>query len=134
MPTARCTYDDIDEAALLRDLAAMPVITDEATERQAAEDDDASTSEELHRAEMTISTVIGDRIRRVRARLAMSQAEFASRFGLSAESVRMYEAGQKQASWAVARFLWLVEMDPELVADNVARVMERRRALQRKAG
>lgn len=134
MPTVRRTYNDLDEAALLHELAAVPAITDEEAERQAAEDGDASTPEELQSAKTVLSTIVGDRIARVRARLGLSQAEFANRFGLTVEFVRRYEAGEKRPSWAVAWYLWLIEADPDRVANSVARLAERRHALQQKAG
>lgn len=54
--------------------------------------------------------------RAIRARLGLSQAAFAARFGLSYDAVRAWEGGRQRPRGSAATLLRLIERDPEEVA------------------
>ena len=64
----------------------------------------------LERAQM------GRRIRRLRRRLGLSQAEFARRYGIPVANIRQYEIGRTMPPPAVQSFLKAIAADPERVA------------------
>src|SRR5271165_42937 len=115
MPIVRRTRADIDKAKLLADLAARPRPTEDEIERQAAEDGDAWTDQELAEAESVYPPPSPAQVRALRAKLGLSQAQFARRFGFTLDTVQQYEQGRRRPSGPASTLLRVIEADPEAV-------------------
>jgi putative transcriptional regulator len=115
MPIVRRTRDDIDKGKLLAELAARHRPSEEEIEAQAAEDGDAWTSEELANAEPVYPPPSPDQIRALRAKLGLTQAQFARRFGFALDTVQQYEQGRRRPSGPASTLLRVIEADPEAV-------------------
>jgi putative transcriptional regulator len=115
MPIVRCTRADIDEAKLLAELAARPQPSEEQIEAQAAEDRDAWTDEELTDAQPAYPPPSPQQLRALRAKLGLSQAQFARRFGFTLDTVQQYEQGRRRPSGPATTLLRIIEADPEAV-------------------
>ena len=115
MPIVRRTRAEIDEAKLLAELAARPRPSEHEIEAQAAEDADAWTDEELAAAEPMYPPPSPERLRALRARLGLTQAQFARRFGFSLDTVQQYEQGRRRPSGPASTLLRVIEADPEAV-------------------
>ena len=63
--------------------------------------------------------LMGRRIRQLRQRLGLSQADFATRFGIPLANIRQYEIGRTMPPPAVQSYLRVIEARP----DDVARVL-----------
>ena len=57
----------------------------------------------------------------LRAQLGLSQTEFATRFGLSIESVRKWEQGRRAPDATARTLLAIIATDPAVVAELVRR-------------
>jgi putative transcriptional regulator len=93
MPIVRRTR--ADKPKLLAELAAQPRPREEEIEAQATEDGDAWTDEELAEAELAYPPPSPARVRALRAKLGLSQAQFARRFGFTLDTVQQYEQGRR---------------------------------------
>src|ERR1700751_1208567 len=91
IPVVRRTQAEIDKAKLLTDLAAQPRPSEEEIEVQATEDGDAWTDEELADAEAVYPPPSPEGLQALRARLGLTQAQFARRFGFALDTVQQYE-------------------------------------------
>jgi putative transcriptional regulator len=63
---------------------------------------------------------MGRRIRKLRNRLGMSQAEFARAYGIPVAGIRQYEIGRHMPSPAVRAYLKVIEAEPDVVRKAVA--------------
>ena len=63
--------------------------------------------------------LMGRRIRQLRQKLGLSQADFATRFGIPLANIRQYEIGRTMPPPAVQSYLRVIEARP----DDVARVL-----------
>ena len=63
--------------------------------------------------------LMGRRIRQLRQKLGLSQADFATRFGIPLANIRQYEIGRTMPPPAVQSYLRVIEARP----DEVARVL-----------
>jgi len=124
MPIVRRTRTDIDREKLLADLAARPEPTEAEIDRQAAEDDNAWTVEDVARAVPVYPPPTPAQVRALRARLGLSQAEFARRFGFTVDTVQQYEQGRRVPSGPAATLLRVIAADP----GAVTRALDPRRA------
>jgi putative transcriptional regulator len=115
MPIVRRTRADIDKAKLLAELAARPRPGEEEIEAQASEDGDAWTDEELAGAEPVHPPPSSDQVRALRAKLGLTQAQFARRFGFTLDTVQQYEQGRRRPSGPASTLLRVIEADPEAV-------------------
>jgi putative transcriptional regulator len=115
MPIVRRTRAEIDAAKLLAKLAARSRPSEDEIEAQATEDGDAWTEEELPEAEPTDPPPSPERLRALRARLGLTQAQFARRFGFSLDTVQQYEQGRRRPSGPASTLLRVIEADPEAV-------------------
>ena len=59
---------------------------------------------------------MGRRIRQLRQRLGLSQAEFAARYGIPVANIRQYEIGRTMPPPAVRSYLCVIGADPDHVA------------------
>jgi putative transcriptional regulator len=56
-----------------------------------------------------------DQVRAPRARLGLTQAQFARRFGFTLDTVQQYEQGRRRPSGPASTLLRVIEADPEAV-------------------
>jgi putative transcriptional regulator len=105
-------------------LATRPRPSEGEIEAQAIADGDAWTDAELANAETVYPPPSPDQVRALRARLGLTQAQFARRFGFTLDTVQQYEQGRRRPSGPASTLLRVIEADPEAVV----------RALLRKAG
>ena len=95
MSIVRRTSVDTDRKKLLADLAARPQPSEEDIERWAEEDGGAMTDEELAQAVPVYPPPKPEDVRPLRARLELSQSQFALMFGFSVDTVQQYEQGRR---------------------------------------
>ena len=126
MPFVRMKAADIDRKKLLADLAAARARTEAEIDAEAAEDGDAWSEEDVARAIVVYPPPTAEQVRALRARLALSQAEFAHRFGFTVDTVQQYEQGRRTPSGPASTLLRVIEADP----DAVIRALAPRRARQ----
>jgi len=128
MPTVRRTRADIDRKKLLADLAARPQPSEEDIERWAAEDGDAWTDKQLAEAVPVYPPPTPDEVRALRARLELSQTQFALMFGFSVDTVQQYEQGRRVPSGPASTLLRVIAAEP----GAVIRALDPHRARRRK--
>jgi putative transcriptional regulator len=121
MPIVRVRAADIDRQKLLADLAARPEPTEAEIDRQAEEDGNAWTDEELATATVVYPPPTAEQVRALRARLGLSQAQFAHRFGFTVDTVQQYEQGRRRPSGPASTLLRVIEADPEAVMRALGR-------------
>ena len=124
MPIVRRTRTDIDRGKLLADLAAQVTPDDEDIEAQVVADDDAWTDAELAQAEPAYPPPSTAQVRALRARLGLSQSQFAHRFGFTLDTIQQYEQGRRSPSGPASTLLRVIEADP----DAVVRALNPRKA------
>jgi putative transcriptional regulator len=115
MNTVRRSRTDIDEAKALADLAAAPQWTEARIDEMAAEDGDAWTDDNLPKAVKVYPAQTPGQVRALRARLGLSQAQFALQFGFTVDTVQQYEQGRRKPSGPASTLLRVIEADPEAV-------------------
>jgi putative transcriptional regulator len=115
MSIVRRTRADIDRAKLVAELATRPRLSEDEIDAQAIEDGDAWTAEELADAEPVYPTPSPDQVRALRARLGLTQVQFARRFGFTLDTVQQYEQGRRRPSGPASTLLRVIEADPEAV-------------------
>ena len=115
MSIVRRTRADIDEAKLLAALTARPQPSEEEIAAQAAEDGDAWTDDELADAEPVYPPPSAGELRALRAKLGLTQKQFARRFGFALETLRQYEQGRRRPRGPEAILLRVIAVDPEAV-------------------
>ena len=115
MSIVRCTRADINKAKLLAELAARPRSSEEEIEAQAIVDGDAWTDEEFADAEPVYPPPSPEQVRALRARLGLTQAQFARRFGFTLDTVQQYEQGRRRPSGPASTLLRVIKADPDAV-------------------
>lgn len=115
MPIVRRSPDEIDRARLRRGLAAARLRTEAEIEAEAAEDGNGWSVVDVARAVPVRLAPTQAEIRALRARLGLSQARFAHRFGFSVDAVQQYEQGRRVPSGPAATLLRVIAADPEAV-------------------
>jgi putative transcriptional regulator len=105
MPIVRRTRAEIDKAKLLAELAERPQPSEDEIEAQAIEDGDAWADEELAGAEPIYPPLSPDQVRALRARLGLTQEQFARRFGFTLDTVQQYEQGRRRPSGPASTLL-----------------------------
>jgi DNA-binding transcriptional regulator YiaG len=128
MSTARRTPADTDREKLLADLAARPQPSEEDIERWAEEDGGAMTDEELAQAVPVYPPPKPEDVRALRARLELSQTQFALMFGFSVDTVQQYEQGRRVPSGPASTLLRVIAKEPEAVIRALDPHRARRRA------
>jgi putative transcriptional regulator len=99
----------------LAELATRPRLSEEKIDAQAIEDGDAWTDEGLADAEAVYPPPSPDQARALRARLGLTQTQFARRFGFTLDTVQQYEQGRRRPSGPASTLLRVIESDPEAV-------------------
>jgi putative transcriptional regulator len=56
-----------------------------------------------------------EQVRALRAKLGLTQAEFARRFGFTPDTVQQYEQGRRRPSEPASTLLRVIEADPDAV-------------------
>ena len=65
--------------------------------------------------------LMGRRIRKLRQRLGLSQADFARRYGIPVANIRQYEIGRTMPPPAVRAYLTVIAQEPEIAAAALRR-------------
>ena len=128
MPIVRRKASDIDREKLLADLAASRVRTEAEIEAEAAEDGGAFTDEELAEFVPVYPPPKPEEVRALRARLGLSQSQFALMFGFSVDTVQQYEQGRRVPSGPASTLLRVIAKEPEAVIRALDPQRARRRA------
>jgi putative transcriptional regulator len=128
MSIVRRTRADVDREKLLADLAARPQPSEEQIERWAEEDGGAMTDEELAQAVPVYPPPKPEDVRALRARLELSQTQFALMFGFSVDTVQQYEQGRRVPSGPASTLLRVIAAEPEAVIRALDPHRARRRA------
>ena len=106
------------------DWAALDAMTDVDVAAQIAGNPDAGP--DLSVAPPAALRVVhppgGVDVRAIRAKLDLTQADFATRVGFSVGAVRDWEQGRKKPDTLTRVLLMLIDRDPDLVADAVLAV------------
>ena len=110
-----------EKAKLLAEFAARPRPSEEEIERQATEDDDAWTDEDVKRAVIVYPAPKPDEVKTVRQHLGLTQAEFAYRFGFRLDTLQQYEQGRRVPSGPAATLLRVIAADPDAVTRALRR-------------
>ena len=131
MAIVRRTQADFEliREKLLADLAARPRPSEKEIERYAQEDGDAWTDEDFATAIASYGPPKAEDVRALRARLGLSQANFALRFGFSIDTLQQYEQGRRTPSGPASTLLRVIAADPEAVM----RAIDPRRAKRKES-
>lgn len=116
MAFVRRTRADLDVDKLMAEYHARPAPTEEQIEAWAVEDGDAWTDEDFARARVVYPPPTADEVRALRARLVLSQAQFADRFGFNVDTLQQYEQGRRVPSGPAATLLRVIAAEPDAVA------------------
>jgi putative transcriptional regulator len=111
----KVTKDMVEAAIRETDWEALAALTDEDIARQVAENPDAAPL-------LTDEEMLAGRVRLVRKRLGLSQAEFARRFHLSPGTLRDWEQARTKPDAATLAYLRVIEREPEAVMRALAPV------------
>lgn len=115
MAIERRTRAELDKAKLMAGLAMRQSPSEAEIDAQAAEDGDSWSDQDLAEAEVVYPPLSPEQVRALRARLGLSQTQFARRFGLSLDAVQQYEQGRRRPSGPAATLLRVIAADPEAV-------------------
>jgi putative transcriptional regulator len=121
MPIVRRSKTDIDQDKLLADLAASRTWTEADIDAMAAEDDNAWSEADVATAVKVYPPPTAEQVRALRARLGLSQAQFALRFGFTVDTVQQYEQGRRTPSGPASTLLRVIEAEPEAVIRALSR-------------
>ena len=121
MPIVRKTRADIDLSAV--DWSALRRVSEKQIEAQALADDDnpPMTDDELTRATWVRPVVAAGDVKSIRARLGLSQEQFAARFGFSVETLRNYEQGHRRPTGPASVLLRVIASEPDAVTRALAK-------------
>lgn len=117
------THEQIAAARAVIDSAAIDAMTEADVAAQITADPDVprDLSDAPADALRVIHPPGGISVRGIRAKLDLTQEEFAARFGFTVGRLRDWEQGRTQPDAATQTLLFVIERDPELVASVVAR-------------
>ena len=82
----------------------------------ALEADPSDSEDRPVTAEAVERGLAGRRVRQLRNRLELTQAEFAERYGIPLANIRQYEIGRTMPPPAVRAYLAVIEAEPEKTA------------------
>ena len=112
----RRNRSDVDAAAEIARMMTRPEPSEAEIEAMAVEDGGAWTEEDFAKAEWVAPPPSAAEIRALRARLGLSQTQFARRFGFTVSALRQYEYGRRAPRGTATTLLRLVRADPDGVA------------------
>jgi len=121
MPIVRKTLAEIDLSAV--DWAALRRVSEEPIEAPALADDEnpPMTDDVRARARWVRPVVAADDVKFIRARLGLSQEQFAARFGFSVETLRNYEQGHRRPTGPASVLLRVIANEPDAVTRALAK-------------
>jgi putative transcriptional regulator len=105
MPYVRFKRSDIDEAALAREFAGRPMPSEAEINRHAAEDDSAWTEEDIANAVVVYPPLTAEQVRAIRAKMGLSQLQFAMKFDFGINTLQQYEQGRHLPSGPASSLL-----------------------------
>ncbi|HEY1933298.1 MAG TPA: helix-turn-helix domain-containing protein [Acetobacteraceae bacterium] len=116
MPTKAFSRSDLDLSRI--DWRKVDATDDDEIARQTAVDADTSpmfAAEEILAAGRRIAPDAIEDVRRLRARLGLSQQAFAARFGFSVDAIRQYESRRRQPTGPARTLLRVIAREPDAV-------------------
>ena len=122
MTIVRRSRSDIDLSKV--DWRALEGVSEAQIEAQIFDDEDTAplfTDDELARAKRVHPTVAAGDVKAIRARLGLSQDQFAARFGFSVETLRNYEQGHRRPTGPASVLLRVIASEPDAVTRALAR-------------
>ena len=128
MAIVRRNRADVDIDKLLAEFHARPAPTEEQIEAWAKADGGALTAAELAGMRPVYPPPTPAEVRAVRAGLALSQQQFADRFGFSVDAIQQYEQGRRTPSGPAATLLRVIAAEPGAVDRALAAAPGRRKA------
>jgi putative transcriptional regulator len=116
----RQPIQNLDRRAQLRSLLLADAVTtsqwsEARVDAMAAQDDNTWTDDDLANAVKVYPPPTPDQVRALRARLQLSQAQFALQFGFTIDTAQQYEQGRCKPSGPTYTLLRVIEVDPEAV-------------------
>ena len=120
MPIVKRSRSDLDHKRLLDTLAARAAPSEATIATHARQDGDAWSDDDLANAARTYPPPTPAEIRSLRARLGMSQAQFARAFGIGIDILQQYEQGRRRPSGPAATLLRVIAREPEAVMRALA--------------
>jgi putative transcriptional regulator len=114
MPNVRRSITDIGIPRLLAELGPPRKWTEAEIDAMAAEDANAWTDEDFKEAVLVYPSTAGQ-VRGLRAKLGLSQAQFARQFGFTVDTIQQYEQGRRKPSGPASTLLRVIEAEPEAV-------------------
>lgn len=120
MPIIKRSLSDIDAAQLDAELARRPMPSEEEIARQVEEDGGELDDADLARAVKVYAPPSPEEVKALRAKLGMSQAQFAHSFGFTIDTVQQYEQGRRRPSGPAATLLRVIAREPEAVRRALA--------------
>lgn len=124
MPIVRRSRTDIARKRLLTELAAGSAPSEEQIERWADEDGSALTDVELADMVPVYPPPAPADVRALRARLGLSQSQFATMFGFTIDTVQQDQQGRRTPSGPASTLLRVIAREPQAVL----RALDPRRA------
>jgi putative transcriptional regulator len=121
MNTVRRSRTDVDEDKALADLTSAPQWTEVQIDAMTAADNEAWTDDDLSNAVKVYPVQTPEQVRTLRARLGLSQAQFALQFGFTVDTVQQYEQGRRKPSGPASTLLRVIEAEPEAVVRALRR-------------
>jgi len=121
MPYVRFKRSDIDEAALAREFAGRPMPSEEEINRHAVEDDSVLTEADLANFVVVYPPPTAEQVRALRARLGLSQSQFALKFGFGIDTLQQYEQGRRVPSGPASSLLRVIDKEPDAVMRALGR-------------
>jgi putative transcriptional regulator len=114
MTIARRSTTDIDRPKRLGESGPRRKWTEAEIEAMAIEDDSLIPDEDLGEAVLVYPSTAGE-VRGLRAKLGLSQAQFAQQFGFTVDTIQQYEQGRRKPSGPASTLLRVIEAEPEAV-------------------
>ena len=122
MAIVRRSRSDIDLSKV--DWRALENASDAEIEAQIFDDEDTAslfTDDELARAKRVQPLAGAGDVKAIRARLGLSQEQFAARFGFSVETLRNYEQGHRRPTGPASVLLRVIAREPDAVTQALAK-------------
>ena len=116
------------------DWAKVDATSDAEIDRQIARDSDTApvfSAKQLATARRVGRDDVED-VRRLRARLGLSQEAFARRFGFSVDAIRQYEGGRRTPTGPIRTLLRVIAREPDAVTRALAVVPAAAKGLRRR--
>jgi putative transcriptional regulator len=121
MPIVQRSKTDQDDAKLRAYVARAAQASEATIDAIASADNDAWTDTDIAQAVKVQAPPTAAEVRSLRARLGLSQGQFAHRFGFSIDTLQQYEQGRRVPSGPASTLLRVIDAEPEAVIRALTR-------------